>query len=118
MCNGHADTCDIQDPTNTNILVCRCQHNTCGNKCETCCPGYQQKAWRQSKSYKLFVCEGTLDKSLFSLLKSIFQNVIVSVTATIVSTMRRLTDNISLSIFMATMKEEVFASTVNTTQRE
>lgn len=57
MCNGHADTCDVQDPTNTNVLVCRCQHNTCGAKCETCCPGFQQKAWRQSKSYRPFICE-------------------------------------------------------------
>lgn len=57
MCNGHADTCDIQDPENPSILLCRCQHNTCGAKCNTCCPGYVQKAWRQSKVNEPFICE-------------------------------------------------------------
>lgn len=57
MCNGHADTCDIQDPADPNILLCRCQHNTCGAKCHTCCPGYEQKAWRQSKNNDPFICE-------------------------------------------------------------
>lgn len=59
MCNGHADTCDIQDPQDPRILLCRCQHNTCGAKCQTCCPGFEQKAWRQSKPYQPFVCERT-----------------------------------------------------------
>ncbi|KAL3275284.1 hypothetical protein HHI36_020052 [Cryptolaemus montrouzieri] len=57
MCNGHADTCDIQDPSNPSILLCRCQHNTCGAKCNSCCPGFVQKAWRQSKVNKPFICE-------------------------------------------------------------
>lgn len=62
MCNGHADTCDIQDPEDPNILLCRCQHNTCGAKCHTCCPGFEQKAWRQSKAYQPFVCERKFEK--------------------------------------------------------
>jgi laminin alpha 3/5 len=57
MCNGHADTCDITDPNDPYKLLCRCQHHTCGGNCDTCCPGFQQKAWRQSKSYQPFVCE-------------------------------------------------------------
>ena len=57
MCNGHADTCDITDPNDQYKLLCRCQHHTCGGNCDTCCPGYRQKAWRQSKSYQPFVCE-------------------------------------------------------------
>jgi len=57
MCNGHADTCDITDPNDPYKLLCRCQHHTCGGNCDTCCPGYQQKAWRQSKSNRPFVCE-------------------------------------------------------------
>ncbi|KAK9686921.1 Laminin N-terminal (Domain VI) [Popillia japonica] len=57
MCNGHADTCDNRDPNDPTILLCRCQHNTCGPKCDRCCPGYEQKAWRQSKSYSPFSCE-------------------------------------------------------------
>ncbi|KRT86422.1 hypothetical protein AMK59_1178, partial [Oryctes borbonicus] len=57
MCNGHADTCDNRDPNDPTILLCRCQHNTCGPKCDRCCPGYEQKAWRQSKIYSPFSCE-------------------------------------------------------------
>lgn len=57
MCNGHADTCDITDPNDPYKLLCRCQHHTCGGNCDACCPGFQQKAWRQSKSYQPFVCE-------------------------------------------------------------
>lgn len=56
-CNGHADLCDITDPTDSYKLVCRCQHNTCGHNCEVCCPGFEQKAWSQSKYDKLFQCE-------------------------------------------------------------
>lgn len=58
MCNGHADTCDIPDPVDPNKLQCRCQHNTCGPQCEQCCPGYEQKKWRQSQLWQKFVCEG------------------------------------------------------------
>lgn len=57
MCNGHADTCDISDPTDPYKLMCRCQHNTCGAQCEQCCPGSVQKAWRQSKAFQVFQCE-------------------------------------------------------------
>lgn len=57
MCNGHADTCDIQDPNMPNKLVCRCQHNTCGPQCATCCKGFEQKKWRQSTAFKKFTCE-------------------------------------------------------------
>ncbi|XP_015602424.1 laminin subunit alpha [Cephus cinctus] len=57
MCNGHADTCDIQDPNTPKKLVCRCQHNTCGPQCATCCKGFEQKKWRQSTAFKKFTCE-------------------------------------------------------------
>lgn len=57
VCNGHAESCDITDPEDTYKLLCRCQHNTCGPQCERCCPGYVQKAWRQSKAYDPFFCE-------------------------------------------------------------
>ncbi|XP_050541070.1 laminin subunit alpha [Daktulosphaira vitifoliae] len=56
-CNGHADLCDITDPNDSYKLICRCKHNTCGHNCERCCPGFQQKAWSQSKYDKLFECE-------------------------------------------------------------
>ncbi|VDK75274.1 unnamed protein product [Litomosoides sigmodontis] len=49
VCNGHADTCDILDVRRSNILLCRCEHNTCGDHCEYCCPGFEQKMWQRSK---------------------------------------------------------------------
>lgn len=57
MCNGHADTCDVQDPNMPKKLVCQCQHNTCGPQCATCCKGFEQKKWQQSTASKKFVCE-------------------------------------------------------------
>ncbi|CAH0547109.1 unnamed protein product [Brassicogethes aeneus] len=57
MCNGHAQTCDILDPKDNRVLLCRCQHNTCGAKCDSCCSGFEQKAWRQSKHNDPFKCE-------------------------------------------------------------
>ncbi|XP_074042767.1 laminin subunit alpha [Leptinotarsa decemlineata] len=57
MCNGHADACDIPDPRDNRVLLCRCKHNTCGAKCDTCCPGYEQKSWKQSKHNAPFRCE-------------------------------------------------------------
>ncbi|XP_045458049.1 laminin subunit alpha [Melitaea cinxia] len=58
MCNGHADTCDPADPeSDTSILVCRCQHNTCGTQCAACCPGFEQKKWRISQNWDRFECE-------------------------------------------------------------
>ncbi|XP_017881365.1 laminin subunit alpha [Ceratina calcarata] len=57
MCNGHADTCDILDPKMPKKLFCRCQHNTCGPQCATCCRGFEQKKWRQSTAFKKFTCE-------------------------------------------------------------
>ncbi|ERL89440.1 hypothetical protein D910_06807 [Dendroctonus ponderosae] len=57
MCNGHAQTCDIPDPKDPKILMCNCKHNTCGAKCNQCCPGYEQKKWRVSKYDDPFKCE-------------------------------------------------------------
>ncbi|XP_018008782.1 laminin subunit alpha [Hyalella azteca] len=57
VCNGHAGVCDIADPNDPYKLQCRCQHNTCGAQCETCCPGYIQKKWRPSSYTDAFVCE-------------------------------------------------------------
>ncbi|XP_054012773.1 laminin subunit alpha [Hylaeus anthracinus] len=57
MCNGHADTCDVLDPKLPTKLFCRCQHNTCGPQCATCCKGFEQKKWRQSTAVKKFTCE-------------------------------------------------------------
>ncbi|VVC86157.1 unnamed protein product [Leptidea sinapis] len=58
MCNGHADNCDPAVPeSDASILVCRCQHNTCGPQCAQCCPGFEQKKWRISQNWDRFACE-------------------------------------------------------------
>ncbi|KAL5291286.1 epi-1 family protein [Megaselia abdita] len=58
MCNGHADTCDVLDPKSpVRILACRCQHQTCGIQCNECCPGFEQKKWRQNTNARPFKCE-------------------------------------------------------------
>ncbi|XP_050301015.1 laminin subunit alpha [Anthonomus grandis grandis] len=57
MCNGHAQSCDNTDLYNPKVLVCNCQHNTCGVKCEKCCPGFEQKKWKQSQFDEPFKCE-------------------------------------------------------------
>lgn len=70
MCNGHADTCDPADPeSDTSILVCRCQHNTCGTQCAACCPGFEQKKWRISQNWDRFECERMLTAILCTYLK-------------------------------------------------
>lgn len=68
MCNGHADTCDILDPKMPKKLVCRCQHNTCGAQCATCCKGFEQKKWQQSTAFKKFTCER--ENNFFSSLRT------------------------------------------------
>lgn len=57
MCNGHAESCDITDPKTPKMLICGCQHNTCGQQCDTCCKGFEQKKWQQSTAFKKFTCE-------------------------------------------------------------
>uniref|UniRef100_A0A3Q4AIW5 Laminin, alpha 1 n=1 Tax=Mola mola TaxID=94237 RepID=A0A3Q4AIW5_MOLML len=38
ICYGHAQSCPL-DP-------CLCEHNTCGESCNQCCPGYHQQPWQ------------------------------------------------------------------------
>uniref|UniRef100_A0A671YXW3 Laminin subunit alpha 3 n=1 Tax=Sparus aurata TaxID=8175 RepID=A0A671YXW3_SPAAU len=42
VCHGHAQVCDNPQT----LLQCECQHNTCGESCDRCCPGFNQKPWR------------------------------------------------------------------------
>ena len=56
MCNGFADICESVDGGSDNYQ-CRCQHNTCGARCDKCCPGYVQKKWRPRQGNDAFVCE-------------------------------------------------------------
>ncbi|XP_039999564.1 laminin subunit alpha-3-like isoform X2 [Xiphias gladius] len=47
VCHGHAQVCGGgRKPDNPNRLQCECQHNTCGESCDHCCPGFHQKPWR------------------------------------------------------------------------
>uniref|UniRef100_A0A3Q0SJ21 Laminin subunit alpha 3 n=1 Tax=Amphilophus citrinellus TaxID=61819 RepID=A0A3Q0SJ21_AMPCI len=43
VCHGHAQEC-VSSPFFR--LQCECQHNTCGESCDRCCPGFNQKPWR------------------------------------------------------------------------
>ncbi|XP_054622732.1 laminin subunit alpha-3-like isoform X3 [Dunckerocampus dactyliophorus] len=46
VCHGHAQVCGAGlNPGNPNKLQCECQHNTCGESCDRCCPGFNQKRW-------------------------------------------------------------------------
>ncbi|XP_045908367.1 laminin subunit alpha-3-like isoform X2 [Micropterus dolomieu] len=47
VCHGHAQVCGGgRNQDNPNRLQCECQHNTCGESCDHCCPGFNQKPWR------------------------------------------------------------------------
>ncbi|XP_028327892.1 laminin subunit alpha-3-like [Gouania willdenowi] len=47
VCHGHAQVCvKGRDQDNHSRLQCECQHNTCGESCDRCCPGYNQRPWR------------------------------------------------------------------------
>ncbi|XP_023282957.1 laminin subunit alpha-3 [Seriola lalandi dorsalis] len=47
VCHGHAQVCGGgRNSGNPNRLQCECQHNTCGESCDRCCPGFNQKPWR------------------------------------------------------------------------
>ncbi|XP_032815544.2 laminin subunit alpha-5 [Petromyzon marinus] len=57
VCHGHADSCRARNPHNPYLLRCECQHNTCGQSCETCCPGFHQKPWRPATVDSANECE-------------------------------------------------------------
>uniref|UniRef100_A0A7M4EVN4 Laminin subunit alpha-1 n=1 Tax=Crocodylus porosus TaxID=8502 RepID=A0A7M4EVN4_CROPO len=44
ICYGHARSCPLDETAKK--LQCQCEHNTCGESCNECCPGYHQKPWR------------------------------------------------------------------------
>nr|XP_060631057.1 laminin subunit alpha-1 [Anolis sagrei ordinatus] len=44
ICYGHARSCPLD--IETKKLQCQCEHNTCGESCNECCPGYHQAPWR------------------------------------------------------------------------
>ena len=58
VCNGHADACSkYAERGNERKLICNCRHNTCGDQCETCCPGFVQKPWKPATPEDTNECE-------------------------------------------------------------
>ncbi|KAB5579061.1 hypothetical protein PHYPO_G00190390 [Pangasianodon hypophthalmus] len=57
VCHGHAHACGVRVPGRQDQLQCECQHNTCGESCDLCCPGYHQKAWRAGTADSPNECE-------------------------------------------------------------
>nr|XP_013006500.1 laminin subunit alpha-2 isoform X4 [Cavia porcellus] len=55
ICYGHARACPL-DPA-TNKSRCECEHNTCGDSCDQCCPGFHQKLWRAGTFLTKTECE-------------------------------------------------------------
>ncbi|KAG9478961.1 hypothetical protein GDO78_012566 [Eleutherodactylus coqui] len=57
VCHGHANVCSVRSFGNQNLYQCNCQHNTCGEICDHCCPGYNQKPWRPASIDTANQCE-------------------------------------------------------------
>uniref|UniRef100_A0A8B9EMM7 Laminin subunit alpha-2 n=1 Tax=Anser cygnoides TaxID=8845 RepID=A0A8B9EMM7_ANSCY len=55
ICSGHAKACPL-DPV-TNKSICQCEHNTCGETCDRCCPGFNQKPWHAGTFLVKHECE-------------------------------------------------------------
>uniref|UniRef100_A0A8C5SYR3 Laminin subunit alpha 3 n=1 Tax=Laticauda laticaudata TaxID=8630 RepID=A0A8C5SYR3_LATLA len=57
VCHGHADVCAEKTDPDSYRYQCECQHNTCGETCDRCCPGYNQKSWQPATASSTNVCE-------------------------------------------------------------
>ncbi|EPY78192.1 hypothetical protein CB1_001112006 [Camelus ferus] len=55
VCNGHAEVCNAHNPEN--LFRCECQHHTCGETCDRCCTGYNQRRWRPATWEQSNACE-------------------------------------------------------------
>ncbi|GFV46517.1 laminin subunit alpha-1 [Trichonephila clavipes] len=51
------DRSKIDKSTTRRFFQCKCEHNTCGENCEQCCPLYQQKPWQPGSINDGAVCE-------------------------------------------------------------
>uniref|UniRef100_A0A8D0CUX2 Laminin subunit alpha-2 n=1 Tax=Sander lucioperca TaxID=283035 RepID=A0A8D0CUX2_SANLU len=54
ICYGHAKACPLNTVTK---FSCECEHNTCGESCDRCCPGYHQQPWMAGTFLTRHVCE-------------------------------------------------------------
>ncbi|CAL8279923.1 unnamed protein product [Lota lota] len=57
VCHGHAQECDGPSQGNSNRRQCECTHNTCGESCDRCCPGFNQRAWRAATADSPNACQ-------------------------------------------------------------
>ncbi|KAF2985215.1 hypothetical protein EK904_007529 [Melospiza melodia maxima] len=57
VCHGHAEVCNPKSGENQYQFQCECQHNTCGETCDRCCPGYNQKQWQPATAGSTNICE-------------------------------------------------------------
>ncbi|KAJ7338748.1 hypothetical protein JRQ81_012650, partial [Phrynocephalus forsythii] len=57
VCHGHAEVCDPKSNPDAYRYRCECQHNTCGETCDHCCPGYNQKQWQPATTSSANLCE-------------------------------------------------------------
>ncbi|KAF7254774.1 Laminin subunit alpha-2 [Varanus komodoensis] len=55
ICYGHAKACPLNPATNRSS--CECEHNTCGESCDRCCPGFNQKPWQAGTFLVKHECE-------------------------------------------------------------
>ncbi|KAM6908341.1 laminin subunit alpha-1 [Lycodopsis pacificus] len=55
ICYGHAQSCPLDQVTKK--LQCVCEHNTCGESCDHCCPGYHQRPWQPGTVSEGNTCE-------------------------------------------------------------
>uniref|UniRef100_A0A8C5I0S4 Laminin, alpha 2 n=1 Tax=Gouania willdenowi TaxID=441366 RepID=A0A8C5I0S4_GOUWI len=55
ICYGHAKACPLDSLTKK--FSCECEHNTCGESCDRCCPGYHQQPWMAGTFLTRHVCE-------------------------------------------------------------
>ncbi|XP_059102677.1 laminin subunit alpha-3-like [Peromyscus eremicus] len=55
VCNGHADECTADNPEKQ--FRCECQHHTCGETCNRCCAGYNQRRWQPAARGQHSECE-------------------------------------------------------------
>uniref|UniRef100_A0A8C9AUH6 Laminin subunit alpha-2 n=1 Tax=Prolemur simus TaxID=1328070 RepID=A0A8C9AUH6_PROSS len=55
ICYGHASSCPWDETTKK--LQCQCEHNTCGESCNRCCPGHHQQPWRPGTVSSGNTCE-------------------------------------------------------------
>ncbi|XP_055007957.1 laminin subunit alpha-3 [Boleophthalmus pectinirostris] len=58
VCHGHAQVCGgNRHEESSSRLQCQCQHNTCGESCDRCCPGFNQKPWRAATVHSPNECQ-------------------------------------------------------------